>query len=137
MCITLSLACLTFGAEAASLEVVIDGIESPPSTVYVALCQGGLAENSCRSGQDALASAGSRRFIFEGIEPGTYAVVAYQDLNGNGRLDRTGLGLPLEPYGVSRGVGRRSRPDFASASFTLSEVGTALRVRLARGLSTR
>ncbi len=133
----LALAGLTLGARAASLEVVVEGIEPRPGTVYVALCQGGLAENACGSGQEAPVSGGSRRFVFDGIAPGTYAVAAYQDLNGNGRLDRTGLGLPLEPYGLSRGGGRRARPDFVSASFPLGEAGATLRVRLARVLPAR
>ena len=64
-------------------------------------------------------------------------MAAYQDANGNGRLDRTGLGLPLEPYGFSGAVGRRARPDFAEAAFALREPGAAVRVRLGRALPGR
>ncbi|GEP09472.1 DUF2141 domain-containing protein [Methylobacterium gnaphalii] len=137
VCCGLGLACLVVSARAASLEVEVDGIEPGSGTVYVALCQGGLAESTCRSGKDAPADGRSQRVLFKGIEPGVYAVVAYQDINGNGRIDRTGLGLPLEPYGVSRGGGRRARPDFATASFPLDEPGAAVRVRLARTLPSR
>ncbi len=33
---------------------------------------------------------------------GSYVVAAFQDLNGNGELDRNMLGVPTEPYGFSK-----------------------------------
>lgn len=124
-------------AQAASVEVVVDGIEGAPGTVYVTLCQGGLSGEACSVGDDAPGGGGVRRFAFRNVQPGIWAVAAYQDLNGNGRLDRTGLGLPLEPYGLSNEAGRRVRPEFSSARFTLNEPGATIRVRLARALPRR
>ncbi len=71
------------------------------------------------------------------MPPGSYAVAAFQDLDGDGRLGRTPLGLPTEPYGFSNGAGRRGRPDFAAAAFRLGEPGASLRVRLTRALPAR
>lgn len=124
-------------ASAATVQVEVDGIEPGAGRVRVALCQGGLSAASCARGDDAPASAGRAQFTFQDVAPGTYAVAAYQDSNGDGRLDRTGLGLPLEPYGFSGTVSRRGRPDFNEAAFALREPGTALRVRLARALPRR
>ncbi len=124
-------------ARAASLEVVVEGAEPGAGAVYVTLCQGSLTEAGCRQGQDAPAQGGAQRFLFRDVPAGTWAVAAYQDLDGDGRLGRTQLGLPLEPYGFSGAAGRRARPDFAQASFTLAEPGGALRVRLARALPRR
>ena len=132
-----ALLCLSGAAAAAKVEVEVDGIEPGPGSIYVALCQGGLSEAACREGQDAPADAPRRRFVFEGIGPGTYAVAAFQDLNGNRRLDRTPLGLPLEPYAFSGDAGRAGRPDFARAAFALRESGASIRVRLARALPRR
>ena len=132
-----ALLCFPGLAAAAEVEVEVDGIEPGPGSVYVALCQGGLSEASCREGQDAPARGPRHRFVFEGIDPGSYAVAAFQDLNGNRRLDRTPLGLPLEPYAFSGDAGRTGRPDFARAAFTLRESGAAIRVRLARALPRR
>jgi uncharacterized protein (DUF2141 family) len=75
--------------------------------------------------------------VFDDAAPGTYAVAAFQDGNGNGVVDRTALGLPLEPYGLSGGAGRRARPNFAEAAFPLAEPGAAVRVRLVRALKRR
>ncbi len=33
---------------------------------------------------------------------GNYVIAAFQDLNGNGELDRNLLGVPTEPYGFSK-----------------------------------
>ncbi|KQP25133.1 hypothetical protein ASF27_09285 [Methylobacterium sp. Leaf102] len=130
--------CLIAGsARAATVEVTVDGIEPVPSTLYVALCQGGLSEAECRTGQDAPVRAASQRVVFEGVAPGAYAVAAFQDLNGDRRLDRTGLGLPTEPYGFSGAPERTARPDFARAQIAVREPGLALRVRLVRALPRR
>ncbi len=128
---------LTAAAAAADLSVEVDGVEPGAGRVFVALCTGSLAEESCRIGQSGPAAAQSLRFGFTEVPPGTYAVAAFQDLDGDGRLGRTGLGLPTEPYGFSNGAGRRGRPDFAAAAFRLPEAGTALRVRLTRALPAR
>lgn len=136
-CIALPAMLAACPAQAASVEVVVDGIEPAPGTVYVALCQGGLSGAACRPGQDAPAAGRSRRFVVADVTAGGWAVAAYQDINGNGRLDRTGLGLPTEPYGFSGGAGRRARPGFADARIAVSEPATAVRVRLARAAAAR
>lgn len=128
---------VTGSAWAASVEVVVDGGDASPGRVYVTLCQGGLSGGACRIGDSAPGGGGTQRFRFDGVSPGFWAVAAYQDLNGNGQLDRTQLGLPLEPYGLSNGAGRRTRPDFASARFSLGDPGATIRVHLIRALGRR
>ncbi len=120
-------------AAAATLAVDVDGVE-PGGTVLVAICRGGLGEAFCREGRDAPGTGRALRFSFPDLEPGTIAVAAFQDLNGNGRLDRTPLGIPLEPFCFSNGAGRDGRPDFARARFLLSEPSAIVRVRLVRAL---
>jgi uncharacterized protein (DUF2141 family) len=132
-----ALCAVVLPASAATVQVEVDGIEPGAGRVRVALCQGGLSEASCARGDDTPASTARALFTFQGVAPGTYAIAAYQDSNGDGRLDRTGLGLPLEPYGFSGAVSRRARPGFAEVAFALREPGTALRVRLARALQRR
>ena len=128
---------LPLPAQAAGLQVTVDGIEPGGGAVYVTLCQGGLSEAACTLGQEAPGTVEVRTFVFPGVPPGTYAVAAYQDRDGDGRLGRTGLGLPTEPYGLSGGAGRRARPSFEEAAFALREPGAAIRVRLARALPRR
>lgn len=129
--------CLGAGAApAATVAVEVEGIE-PAGLLSVALCQDGLTEADCQTGQQAPPQAAAQRFVFANVAPGVYAAVAYQDSNGNGRLDRTGLGLPLEPYGFSGETARSARPDFARARFSVREPGATVRVRLSRALPRR
>ncbi|GJE40752.1 DUF2141 domain-containing protein [Methylobacterium persicinum] len=131
------LAALPAAASAATVEVEVDGAEAGAGPVFVALCQGGLNGSACGEGDSVQARGGEARVSFRDVAPGVYAVAAFQDTNGNRQLDRTPLGLPLEPYGFSGDVGRRARPDFRSAAFSLSEPGALVRVRLARALPRR
>lgn len=135
--LTLVVGLVAAPASAATVEVTVDGIEPLSSSLYVALCQGGLTEAECRTGRDAPVSGTTQRMVFQDVAPGTYAVAAFQDENGNGRLDRTGLGLPTEPYGFSGASERAARPDFARARITIREPGLAVRVRLTRALPRR
>ena len=124
-------------AWAAGVRVDVDGIEPGGGDVYVTLCQGGLSEGSCGQGRKLAGASPAVSVTFDDVAPGSYAVAAFQDENGNGVADRTGLGLPLEPYGLSGGAGRRSRPIFADAAFPVAEPGAAVRVRLVRALRRR
>jgi uncharacterized protein (DUF2141 family) len=115
-------------AQAASVTVVVDGATSG-GAVRVSLCAGGLDPQSCPFGDVTSARGGTARFSFPEIRPGTYAAAAFQDVNGNGRLDRTPAGLPVEPYGFSNGVGWTAPPRFERAAFPV-DGPTVVRVRI-------
>lgn len=70
------------------------------------------------------ANAESLVYRFEGIAPGTYAVAAGHDLNGNRKIDANWVGIPQEPWGVSKEVRPALRPPkFEEAAVTASAVG--------------
>src|SRR5262249_25479065 len=53
-----------------------------------------------------------------GLPPGRYAVIAFHDLNGNGRLDKNLIGKPTEPYVFSNNASNGLLPPhFAQAAF--------------------
>jgi len=55
---------------------------------------------------------------FEGIPPGTYAIVVIHDENMNGKLDANWRGIPKEGYGFSNdAIGVAGAPSFSAASF--------------------
>ncbi|ANY84779.1 hypothetical protein BB934_38335 (plasmid) [Microvirga ossetica] len=119
-----------FGASATTLHVDAFGIQIGAGTVFAGLCVGGLDERSCQFGQTSPGRMAAIRFTFPELLPGTYAIAIFQDLNGNGRLDRTPLGLPLEPYGFSNDAGRLRRPTFAGASIQVGDQDLRIAVRL-------
>ena len=111
-----------FGAapvSAADLSVTVGGVAPGGGTVYLALCQRGLTPAKCRRGDARPADAARVGFAFTNLRAGPYAAIAYQDTNGNGRLDRTRIGLPTEPYAFSNGAGRYERPSWRRAAFRL------------------
>lgn len=62
---------------------------------------------------------------FRDLPPGGYAAVAFQDVNGNGKLDKNLLGIPREPYGFSNSArGSAGPPKFSAAAVTLIPDGT-------------
>jgi len=58
------------------------------------------------------------RCDFEGIPPGTYALVVLHDENMNGKVDTNWIGIPKEGYGFSNDAKASfSAPSFQDASF--------------------
>jgi uncharacterized protein (DUF2141 family) len=67
---------------------------------------------------DVSAAGGETVVTLQNVPVGTYAIEVYQDLNSNGKMDSTFLGLPKEPYGFSRDARPRlSKPDFSRVNF--------------------
>jgi uncharacterized protein (DUF2141 family) len=61
------------------------------------------------------------------------ALLIYQDLNGNGKLDKNTLGAPVEPFGFSNNVKVRfSAPYFKDVAFKTSNQAQNLAVTLNR-----
>lgn len=88
----------------------------------------------------------SRRFPCDGrdeysltdVPAGEYALVVYQDENGNGRLDKNFIGIPIEPLGFSNDYRPKGPPMFARATFQLGPAETrSFRVRLGLPLGRR
>jgi uncharacterized protein (DUF2141 family) len=70
---------------------------------------------------DVPATRGETVIVLKNLAPGTYAIEAYQDTNSNDRMDKSWIGLPLEPYGFSRDARPvLSKPAFDRVKFTLA-----------------
>lgn len=66
-----------------------------------------------------------------GLAPGRYAVAAFHDMDGNGRLSTWPIGLPKEAYGFSRDArGRFGPAAFADAAFDLPAAGARQTIAL-------
>ncbi len=119
-------------AQTATVTVRITEVESNEGQVYVGLCDRGFAESECLDGRFEAARAGSMTFTFENVPPGVYAVAAYHDVNGDGRMDTGMFGLPKEPYGFSNDVGRTAPPNFLRAQIPVSAPGATIDIRMGR-----
>jgi uncharacterized protein (DUF2141 family) len=110
-------------ASAARIIVTIDGLHSAQGSVFVGLYATPskfLNGNQCDAQKKVTASTGPITVTFDNLRPGTYAVGAYHDENGNDHLDTNFLGLPVEGYALSNGVRVvLSKPTFQQAAFTV------------------
>jgi uncharacterized protein (DUF2141 family) len=80
---------------------------------------------------DVPALAGVITVSLKNLPPGRYAIESFQDVNGNGRMDTSWLGLPLEPYGFSRDARPfLSKPGFGAVAFTLAPGENSQTLRL-------
>jgi uncharacterized protein (DUF2141 family) len=60
-------------------------------------------------------------YSFKDVEPGTYAIAVYQDLDRNRELNKNWMGIPREPYGFSNNAkGKMGPPDYEDASFEVN-----------------
>lgn len=77
------------------------------------------------------ADAAYVQFCFSGLEPGTYGVGIYHDVNGNRDFDKNFIGLPAEPWGLSTNPGFKPRaPQLDDADFEAGPGQTAITISL-------
>ena len=123
---------LPAGSHAARLDVELTGVENNRGLVRVAVCTPEtFTTKHCPFSGTAAARPGSVLVSVDGIPPGRYAVQAYHDEDGNGRLRRGPFGIPSEAIGFSRDARvTLSAPPFGDAAIEVAEPATATRFRL-------
>lgn len=112
-------ACTGVAAHAADLQFAITGGPAAPAKLYAALYDSAEAYQAGRpvAQQSVPMQDGSAQLLFQGLAPGRYALRAFADENGNGRLDSNLLGLPIERYGFSNDAkGNLGAPGFEAAA---------------------
>jgi uncharacterized protein (DUF2141 family) len=64
----------------------------------------------------------AQTIVLKKLPEGNYAIAIFQDLNGNGLLDKRGMGVPAEPFGFSNDArGKYGPPKFKNASFSFPD----------------
>jgi uncharacterized protein (DUF2141 family) len=112
---------------AGDLTIEVLGVAPGRGQIYVAVYDRPEAfptPGQQRTGQILSATEQSLIVHFKDLPPGEYAAVAFQDVNGNGKLDKNFLGIPKEPYGFSNGTRGSAGPKFSAAEVTLNPDGT-------------
>jgi uncharacterized protein (DUF2141 family) len=128
------LACLCSAAQvrAADLTIRVDNVESNDGQLMVALYASG-ADWMKRPLQTASveAVAGTTTVQFKDLAPGEYAFAVFHDANGNGRMDRNRMGMPVEMATFSNDAqGFMGPAPFEAAKFALPDAGRSLTVNL-------
>ncbi|QBA64498.1 DUF2141 domain-containing protein [Muriicola soli] len=123
---------LCFSQEDAGADIVvtIENVLTDGGQVYAALH---TAETFMQSqGIDFVVAEGKKGALimsFEGVEPGTYAIMVMHDLNGNNQMDFDSNGMPVESYGMSGKDMHMGPPTFEAAKFEVTGQDQELRIR--------
>ncbi|MET0981985.1 MAG: DUF2141 domain-containing protein [Telluria sp.] len=128
----LALALTAGAAHAGDLAIRIDDVKTARGQLMVALYSSadGFLKESVRTSA-APAAAGSTTVVFKDVPAGDYGFALYHDANGNGKMDRNPIGLPVEDYAFSNNAtGNMGPPSFDQAKFTLPQAGTTVTVSL-------
>ena len=103
------------------VQVEIAGLRDARGLVRLCLTRDSKSFPDCKGTGSAhatiTASTAPLHYRFHSVAPGTYAIVAFHDANGNGKLD-TMMGIPKEGFAFSRNPKMHARaPHFNEASF--------------------
>ena len=80
---------------------------------------------------DTNAVQGETIITIHGVPPGVYAIQTFQDVNANGKMDTSWVGLPLEPFGFSQdAVPFLGKPSFDEVKFYLAAGDNVLTIHL-------
>jgi len=123
-----------------ALDVTVDGTTETTGSIRVNLyaSEDAFLEQEDVQAEADIGSDGNSLVSFANLMPGTYAAVAYHDVNGNGQLDRGLFGIPLEPFGFSNGVVPvLSAPDFEDAAVMISDGLESIAITVRRFTSER
>lgn len=128
---------LTLAAGAApagtDVHVTLRDLKQPSGAVYVSLCRQAefLTPKCYKTAGRSVLKPGDYTISFTAVEPGTYAVLAFHDVNGNKQIDRDMYGAPLEPTGVSGDVSQVGQmPDFGRSAFPVDDKPVNLSLEL-------
>jgi len=117
----------------AVVEVIVTELGGEGATLNCALfsmSQGFPDPRTSIAKVTAAASDGRAVCRFSGVRPGSYAVAAFEDRNGNGLLDTNLFGVPTEGVAFSRDArGRLGPPSFEAARFVHGPEATRLQLR--------
>ncbi len=70
---------------------------------------------------DVKAELGENTITLHNVPVGTYAIEAFQDVNSNGKMDTSWIGIPQEPFGFSRDAKPvLSKPAFSKVKFEVA-----------------
>ncbi|MGI2259067.1 DUF2141 domain-containing protein [Shewanella sp. GXUN23E] len=124
---------LSLSAQAANLTITMTDLPQPKGQLMVAVYD---SAEAMKSGQQALARqtiavhSNRHSMTLNDLPAGQYAVMVFQDLNANNRLDRNFIGIPSEPYGFSNNPSVMGAPDFEDIAFPLGEDDLQIRIRV-------
>ncbi|WP_081845780.1 DUF2141 domain-containing protein [Erythrobacter litoralis] len=121
--IALALFGITAPVSAGDVAVTLEGVKDPEGALVVCLWDRDAKFPNCEKGEPVkriVLPATAKTATFEGVSDGTYAVSAFHDANGNGKLDTNFIGMPKEAVAMSNNPRLMGPPRFKPALFEVA-----------------
>lgn len=119
-------------AQKSTVSVKITNIKSQKGTILIGLFDS--EKNFLKASMKAekmKAKEGGMKVSFDSIPAGTYTVSVVHDENDNGNLDTNFMGIPSEPYGISKkGKNMFGPPSYEKAKFNVTDENVELIISL-------
>jgi uncharacterized protein (DUF2141 family) len=96
--------------QAGTLRVEVGNVRTAKGRVHIDVCTQSQFLKDCPLSAEMPAHAGTTVVTLTGLPPGRYAVQAFLDENGNGRVDQALFGIPKEGVGFSNDARIRLGP---------------------------
>jgi len=118
----------------ADLTVVLKGLKVQ-GTVYVSLYDkdNGFptkSENAYKNNIKKVTAA-TEKMVFKNLPFGEYAVSVWHDENGNGKMEKSLIGIPKEGMGVSNDAkGKMGPPKFKDAKFKIETSAKTININI-------
>jgi uncharacterized protein (DUF2141 family) len=119
-------------AAAACINVEVQNVRPEPGMLMVAAYADAASFSKAPIAATQMKTAGETTLTFPlcGVSGDKIALTLYQDLNGNGQLDRNVMGIPTEPWGASGKPAAMSAPSWDTTAVPLD--GTTIVVKLSK-----
>ncbi len=95
----------SLGENTGTLTIEVNNISDPEGIIWVGIYDSKenfmIKEKAIVKGFEVKA-LGKMKFDFSELKYGSYAIAIFHDINGNGELDRSVIGIPSEPYAFSK-----------------------------------
>lgn len=114
--------------DTASVTVTFTGIQTPAGAVMAGVydSEAAFTNGAPLKGLRIAITGGEATAVITGLAPGRYAIKAYHDVDGDGRMATNPFGMPTEPYAASNNArGTMGPPAWADAVFEVPVDGTA------------
>jgi uncharacterized protein (DUF2141 family) len=122
-----------FPAES-TLAIRFEGIETPKGKIMLSVFDNAAAHDGNGTPVRAAAVPVEGAVVtahFEGLRPGDYAVKAFHDVDGDGKLGTNPFGLPIEPYAFSNDAKPQGGPPrWEAARFPVATGDNAIRITI-------
>lgn len=100
-------------AATAGLAIRFEGIEAPTGAIMLSVYDDAAAhDGNGRPARVAMVPVKGPVAVarFEGLAPGEYAVKAFHDVDGDGKMGTNPFGMPIEPYAFSNNAKPEGAP---------------------------